>query len=202
MYKEYINITEEPIRTFLDAVDSVLNSNTFLLAFDINTKDIREALWNFLNDPNFIQQLANQDKQRGWYNLHNLNLDTQTYELKKGNIVKDESQLKIEIPHFDRKEYLIAMLTGDTTKGRFRSFYHKQLKREIAEAIVNSLSYYLFSNKNWALYIVYPDFLKDAIEVYSKDESLRYFEGDYGNDNASILKCGKKGFLLLTNGID
>lgn len=93
------------------------------------------------------------------------------------------------------------MLTGDTTKGRFESYYSKQIHKEKAKEIVDNFTSFLSVNGNWKLFVVEPDFLKDAVGVHSKNTDLRYFDGDYGNDTATIILMNNMGFLLLTNGI-
>ncbi|OQP64627.1 hypothetical protein [Niastella populi] len=197
-----MDISIEPIKTFLDAVDTVLNSNTFILRFDLNSNDINTELLNFIKSESFIQQLANQDKERGWYNMHDFDYKTESYKLRKGNIFKDKILLKIKEVENEKSEYLVSMLTGDTAKGPFFSFYSKQLEKEKSIELVDNLTSFLSVYSNWRLFIVEPDFLKNAVEVYSKEEDLRYFEGDYGADTATIILTKDKGYLLLTNGID
>ena len=195
------DISPEPIKIFLDAVDSVLNSNTFLLRFDIHSDRIEDSLLSFLKSDDFMKQLTHQDIARGWHNLYNYDEHTESYKLRRGTILKEPMQLKIE-KRSDKREYLTAMLTGDTTKGRFFSFYGKQLELKKAEAIVDDLTSFLTDHRDWELWVVQPDFLKDGVETYSKNEDLHYFEGGNANDNAVVIKCDEKGFLLLTNGID
>ena len=134
--------------------------------------------------------------------MHYFDNKTESYKLKKGNILKDNIELNVKEVENEKSEYLTAMLTGDTTKGRFFSYYSKQIDKEKARAIVDNFTSFLSVYESWRLFIVEPDFLKDAVEVYSKEENLRYFEGDYGNDTATIILTKDKGYLLLTNGID
>lgn len=197
-----MDISVKPIKTFLDAVDIVLNSNTFLLQFDSRSTDLKTELLNFLRSESFIEQLANQDKERSWFNMHYFDNRTESYKLRKGNILKDKIELKIKELESEKSEYLMAMLTGDTAKGRFFSFYSRQIDKEKARAIVDFFTSFLSVYANWRLFIIEPDFLKDAVEVYSKEKDLRYFEGDYGNDTATIILTNDKAYLLLTNGID
>ena len=127
---------------------------------------------------------------------------TKTYKTRKGSILKSKIELEIKEIENTKSEYLIAMLTGDLTKGRFNSFYSKQIEKEKAKAIVENLTSYLSLYSNWKLFYVEPNFLKNAVEIYSKDKELKYFEGDYGNDTATIILTKNNGYLLLTNGID
>lgn len=202
MDTEQMDISAKPIKTFLDSVDSVLNSNTFLLRFDSKGFDLHTEFLSFIQSDSFIEQLAYQDRERSWFNMHYFDNKTESYKLKKGNILKDNIELNVKEVENEKSEYLTAMLTGDTTKGRFFSYYSKQIDKEKARAIVDNFTSFLSVYESWRLFIVEPDFLKDAVEVYSKEENLRYFEGDYGNDTATIILTKDKGYLLLTNGID
>jgi hypothetical protein len=197
-----LDISAKPIKTFLDSVDIVLNSNTFLLQFDSMTSDLKSEFMSFLQSESFIEQLAYQDRERSWFNMYYFDNKTESYKLRKGSILKDKIDLRIEEVVNERSEYLTAMLTGDTTRGRFFSFYSKQLDKEKARAIVDGFTSFLSASESWRLFILEPDFLKDAVEVSSKEEDLRYFEGDNGNDTATIILTRDKGYLLLTNGID
>jgi len=97
------------------------------------------------------------------------------------------------------------MLTGDTSKGRFFSYYSKEISLEKAKVIVDNLISFLTTYdkySEWKLFFVEPDFLKDTVERYSKNEELTYFNGGFGNDTATVILTNNKGFLLLTNGID
>jgi hypothetical protein len=202
MNTEQMDISAKPIKTFLDSVDSVLNSNTFLLRFESKDDDLNTDFLSFLQSDSFIEQLAHQDKERNWFNLHYFDNKTGSYKLRKGNILNDKIELKIKEVLIDKIEYLTAMLIGDTTKGRFFSYYSMQIDKVKARAIVDNFTSFLSVYENWRLFIIEPDFLKDAVDVYPKEEDLRYFEGDYGNDTASIILTKDIGYLLLTNGID
>jgi len=205
MINEPIDISSKPIKLFLDTVDQVLNSNTFLLPFEVKADNIDEALLGFIASESFIHQLASQDKEREWFNLHYFDHKTGNYKLKNGNILKSEIDLKIKEIVVDKSDYLIAMLTGDTSKGRFFSYYSKEISLEKAKVIVDNLISFLTTYdkySEWKLFFVEPDFLKDTVERYSKNEELTYFNGGFGNDTATVILTNNKGFLLLTNGID
>lgn len=198
-----MNISEKPIKHFLDSIDIVLNSNTFIVEFEIVNNNLERSLYEFLLSENFISQLAQQDIQRDWYNLHYFDYKTNSYKLKSGNLLENNFELKIDTSPFDKKEYLTAMLTGDTDKGNFFSFYGNEIDRHKAEIIIDNLTGYLsVYTGEWDLFTVQPVFLKCTSKNYGKGEDLKYFEGDYGNDTATIIKYRNTGFLILTNGID
>lgn len=172
------------------------------MEFDIKTNNIKTDLLDFIRSDSFINQISKQDIEREWFNMHDFDYKTKTYTIRKGNLLKNKIELEIKEIENVKSEYLIAMLTGDKTKGRFNSFYSKQIEKEKAKAIVENLTSYLSIFSDWKLFYVEPNFLKNAVENYSKDEELKYFEGDYGNDTATIILTKKNGYLLLTNGID
>jgi hypothetical protein len=201
-----VTIADEPVKQFLDAVDAVLNSNTFILSFSVQSHDVLSSLTTFVNSSDFQLQLLKQDQDRLWHNLHLYNVDRDQYEARTGSVVKENCRLKITQPGFPGHEYLMAMITGDTTKGSFFSFYATQKTREEAEALVKALISFLFKDQAWQLFIVEPDFLWNAVErspleKYSTGE-IFYFEGDNGNDSATVIASKDTGFLILTNGID
>jgi hypothetical protein len=202
MNTDYFDISRNPIKLFLDTVDSVLNSNTFLLKFELKTENMNLYFSNFIHSESFITQISDQDKERKWFNMHDFDYKTKMYKLRKGKILKDKFELEIKEIEEAKKEYLIGMLTGDTTKGRFNSFYSKQIKKEKAKAIVDNLISDLSLYANWKLFFVEPNFLKDALENNLKNKALYYFEGDFANDTATIILTKGNGYLLLTNGID
>ena len=93
MENDEFDISTEPIRLFLDLVDSVLNSNTLLLLFDWGNTSLEEALSDFLHSKSFIEQLIEQDKTRGWYNMQDYDPKTQGSKLRRGSILEDSLQL-------------------------------------------------------------------------------------------------------------
>lgn len=197
-----MNTSSSPIKDFLDAVDIVLNSNTFILQFDIQNKNLYTSTHDFLKSENFIEQLLKEDVERDWYNMHYFDENSEKYKVKEGNILNNEFSLEIKQLSFEKIEYLTALLTGDVTKGKFFSFYGKQKEKDEAEKIIENLAKELFGSNEWKLFILNTDFLKDGIGSYSKNDSLYYFDGDYGNDNAIVIASKNKGFLILTNGVD
>ncbi len=196
-----LDISSKPVRDFLDSADIVLNSNTFILEFEIAADNIEESLLTFLNTEDLIIQLLHQDKYRGWNNLRYFDEHDESFKVRSGKILTDEIKLKISEPVVDKREYLIAMLTGDTSKGRFHSYYSNEKGRKEAEVIIDRLTSFLSVDGTWDLFIAEPDFLKNEVDDDPGEPNLRYFEGDDGNDTATILRCKERGFLILTNGI-
>jgi hypothetical protein len=118
---EALEISAKPVKNFLDAVDTVLNSNTFILQFSILLNDIKKSLDLFLKSDTFINQLIFQDRERNWFNMQYFDGDTGRFKVKPGNLLNKDAKLIISEPSVDKREYLIAMLTGDTSVGSFYS---------------------------------------------------------------------------------
>ena len=195
------NIFDKPVELFLDGVDRVLNSNTFLFSFDLKGQSIQNAVRSFIFSETFLQQILQQDIDRQWHNMHAYDEAEGVYKPKPGALVKENCLLTLSGPRPDKQEYLMAMLTGDTTKGSFYSFYNTKLKRDEALGIVTNLVDYIFGREQWELFMLEPTFLWSAEEVQS-NTIMSYFEGDYANDSATVLATGTNGFIILTNGID
>lgn len=192
---------DQVIAAFLDGVDRVLNSNTFMLSFHLNDQDLPAALHSFVHSDDFVKQMLQQDIDRQWHNMHIYNEEENQYEVRSGTLVKENATLALSGPHTEGLQYLVAMLTGDFSKGSFYSFYNTKLTSEDAMSLVSDLIEFLFSNEKWQLFTIEPDFLTTAEEV-GLTSHICYFEGDYGNDTATVLTDGKMAYLILTNGID
>jgi hypothetical protein len=161
MYTEPFDISIAPVKQFLDAADKVLNSNTFLLQFDLIDDDIEVSLVRFLHSPFFIEQLADQDKQTGGQHLWTRNASGKPYRMRSGEIVKDGFVLTLSpISANESTAYLVAMLTGDTTRGRFCNYYNKAMPVIKGKAIVDNLIAFLTLGNDWKLFVAAPNFYK------------------------------------------
>ena len=198
-----MDISVQPVKHFLDSVDSVLNSNTFIVEFEAVHPDPEESVRQFLDSGDFTEQLVQQDRERDWYMFSDPDKTGHCFRIRPGSLLESIPSLTIGYPACDKREYLIGMLTGDTSKGSFFSFYRKEKSRKEAEIIVDNLTAYLSSySGEWDLFTIKPDFLKRTGRTYPKGENLKYFEGDFANDTATLIRHRDKVFLILTNGID
>ncbi len=202
MADETLDTSIRFIKDFIDSIDIVLNSNTFLLTFEIVDDTLVESFKTFIKSKDFITKTIYQDSERDWLNLQCFDSDDNCYKIRPGNLVSETAELKISLPEIDKREYLIAMLTGDTSIGSFFSFYSYRKERAEAEMIIDNFVSYLLTDSHWNLFIVQPNFLKDRLQEYAKGDEIKYFDGDYGNDTATLIQSGNKGFLILTNGTD
>jgi hypothetical protein len=196
-----ITIFNEPVRNFLAGVDLVLNSDTFILQFPILYRDVASSLEVFLHSPGFHSQMIQQDQYRDRHSFQRYDEHNARYTARAGSLVKENYVLKIIPLETGKLQYLTSMLTGDTTRGPFFSFYGKQKTELEAIELVESLLEFLFRDQPWSLFIVEPNFLWNSVERYLSDE-IYYFGGDGGNDSASVIADENIGFLILTNGID
>src|SRR5215204_2417516 len=154
-----MDISAKPVKDFLDAADEVINSNTFILQFHILLNDVKRSLELFLKSELFINQLLSQDRERNWFNMQYFDNVSNGFTVKPGNLLNENAQLKISELSVEKREYLIAMLTGDTSVGRFFSFYSKQKERKVAETIVDDFVSYLSLFGDYELFIMEPNFL-------------------------------------------
>jgi hypothetical protein len=194
-----LDIRAKPISDFLDAVDRVLNSNTFIIEFEISSPNLSESLTKYLNSVYFIDHILKHDLERKWSNLHYYDYDDDCYKIRPGNLLKENFIIKLKDHQFDKKQYLIGMLTG---KYGFYSFYSQNKTAVEAEIIVENFISYISKNKEWKLLIVEPDFLVNTTDLTEDSKfDMGYFEGESPCNSSTVIQCQDKSYLLLTNGI-
>ncbi len=184
------------MKEFLDACDKVLNSNTFLLQTQLGFGGLREELPRFIPSPEFLQQLLQQDIERGWNNLHYYRDDDGPLEPKKGVLVKPSFELSLTRPAVTPKEYFMGMLMGNTRIGNFCSFYGPVMSRIQAELLAEEFIGWLTAGQFFELYTLEPNFLEETADL----DTMCYFEPN-GCNTATVVVCGRAVWLLLTNGI-
>jgi hypothetical protein len=185
------------IDAFLDAVDVVLNSNTFLITTEIRSGDIAGELAGFIASDAFLEQMLASDIARGWFNLHE-SFEQEPPPPKPGKLVRPGFSLNVTKGTVTVETYLVAMLTADARVGSFVSFYNRRKTPDEARALARNLIACLCGNKHPDLYILKPDFLADAT---AGPDDIYYFEGPMGAcDSAAAIVCGTMAYLLLTNG--
>jgi hypothetical protein len=204
-----IDLKTKPIKDFLDAVDEVLNSNTFLLELHIPARvGIKTALDSFIRSEEFRNQFFLNDAEREWHNFHaskfNTELKKREYWPRPGRLTLDNFSLDVSIPEAGKTEYLIAMLTADHSIGHFFSPYSHQKERKQAEEITNAFVGCIANVENWELMVVSPTFLYDGYNHRTEKNVICYFGDGAGcaSDTATLIVSGEKGFLILTNGFD
>jgi len=197
------------IRAFLDAVDAVLNSNTFLLHIPQANSQMPVQQWqsqveNYLTSEQFDEDLLQQDVLRCWDNFTR-SKSSSKYFKRKNRVQFKKSSIT--------SNYLQAMLTDERivmipeTLMPFYSPYRKGLKPQEANSLVRDFTSGLFAQEIWQLWTLSPDFLYSKGESRSLEQPisfLTYFEGSncMATDSASLLISPQKAFLLLTNGVD
>ena len=186
----------DAVEAFLDAADSVLNSNTFLLVVPMRTGDPATDVRDFVCSGGLREAVLQADLAREWYIWHRYGPEGELTAIP-GGFVKAGCELPVLRTNSTAFDYLQAMLCGDLRLGDFFSFYRRAKTQEEARRLTSELLGYLFAGAEPSLYVLDPDFLHDA--SLDGDEGY-YFEGK-GCDNAALLTAGTTGYLILTNGM-
>lgn len=188
--------SQDPIDAFLDAADSVLNSNTFLIGIPLGPGDLRVQLTEYIASDAFLDRMLSEDIRRGWFNFHTFT-DAETLAPKPGKLVKPGFNLTIRETSISVKDFLEAMLRGDLHVGNFFSFYGKQKTRDEARLLTANLIAGTSIGGECRVYALAPDFLQNA----DSDDQMYYFEGPNGAcDTATVLATDTRAYILLTNG--
>lgn len=193
-------------KLFLDLIDEVLNSNTFLLQTEINFKSLEEAkkdVHKFLSE-HFTHQLLEQDIARGWDNYYIANHKGDRMPMDNISFVKPSFDIQLQELDYENALYFLrTMITVETNDYNFWSPYSKQIETEKAIDIVKNFIYEITIDKDWKLFVLNTDFGYAKTDKYHSKSTLAYFEGDFGSDSASIIvREDNTAYLLLTNGID
>ncbi|WP_040496522.1 hypothetical protein [Fulvivirga imtechensis] len=131
-----MDIKSVDIKAFLDGVDTVLNSNTFLLNTSVCFKSREKAadeLFKFITSSNFIVQVLEQDLIRGWRNYQQNEPLVMQYLVKRNFRIK-LSELSLE----GALKYLKAMLTVEGNPYNFWSLYNTPIEESMANRIVRN----------------------------------------------------------------
>lgn len=207
------NKLETEVENFLRTVDSVLNSNTFLLVISLigQPKDLKGFLSEFISSKQFKELMIEQDKihSLGCYSYYDF-IEGEVVEVinYSGEFYKPNFELSMEKISYDGLEkILLNMITTN------KSIYKKQLSSDIASPIVNMFLDKIFKGKNiknltdeWNIYSVKPNFLNTTymIDKNSGEEEqnkrLCYFD-DCGFDSCTVFYNKERLYMLLTNGM-
>jgi len=196
-------LKDKNITDFLDAVDEVLNSQTFLGHFSIALNEsIETALRNFIASNELKKQILEQDLLKfGNYKRQEGKLGT------LGNLHKSSFEIYLKLIKKENSfDYLKALLTTKTDLFFLQSPYNKELSELRVEKILRRFIETLLDESDWDLYSLNTSFL------YNKEEerSLRregkyiisYFYNLFGDTASLVIVENNQAFLLLTNGSD
>lgn len=196
-----MNLNTPHIKAFLDGVDLVLNSNTFLLELKADFTDAEKAteeVSEFIRSGTFKNQILKQDLERGWENYHYLGVPDVEGDLFKPNFRIELKELSNEASI----DYLRNMLTIEQKESDFYSPYRNQMEKNKAQQLVVNFLHELLLQMNWKLFQLNTDFSYTREEIRNENE-MAYFEGDYGSDSATLfVREDGRAFILLTNGLD
>ncbi|WP_327148122.1 hypothetical protein [Nocardia sp. NBC_01329] len=199
-------------KALLDAIDTAINSNTFLLVADlgepVQEQDTAAAVTTFIHDPGFGELIAAADAARCW-----------------GNWTVYDPELRRYVPDPDRHPALMVRLDATVTADRMDragferhlrwllteafSPYDKHVEPGTADRLVAEFCAELLDDPDpgaapWAFAAIPPHFLHNS-GYYSDSGNpsgpVYYFDGDdcdsctaFHRDGDSILH------LFLTNG--
>jgi hypothetical protein len=192
-------MTSASASRLLDALDRVLNSNSFLLEEpDSDDPDSARVLEAFLRSPRFLRLLGEADAARGWHN-YATETDAGVSHLS-GNLLVPDAQLDVrQIDEAALREELVSLLTTS------RSPHHKQLHADEAQRLVDAFVRDLtHAGQNVRYFQVAPTFLNSsgyaALDPeHSSSKEPTYFDGG-PFDRCVLMRDDQKFRLLLTNG--
>ncbi len=204
----WVRIDDSPIQhdgvaRFVDGVDRVLNSNTFLLCFDssvILTSWTTLPLLHVLSQQGWVARaMVEQDQARDEYWSMNSNLAY--LKLTPGSLVVEGFSLSgTPLDDAAFKAKLLWMLTTP------RSWYKKQLTEEQAQPLVETFLRALVGGSDpraWRFLNLAPDFFHSSWGslVTPDNQHFAYFDG-MGMDHCLVAWQPDRLYMLLTNGCD
>lgn len=195
----------DPIGAFLDALDEVLNSNSFLLDCPIDElqPDAESRLTELIRGPIFKDLLIAADIERGWKNYGEWDWETERYERlhHSGDFFIPDVRLQVA-----RLDYPAARRRMIDLLAHTYSPYHKQLPEADAVAVTDRFLDELLEGDptGWTFLAVAPDFLHTSgyfghpTRSPERDDFC-YFDGGDA-DSCTVFHRPGKTFMLLTNG--
>jgi hypothetical protein len=188
----------------LDALDSVLNSNTFLLEDTVSADaDTAALLAEFFSSGRFRELLAQADAERGWHN----------YAAPDDSEALDPTTTLDDRLYVGRGALSLAELDRSSLRDELRSLlttpqspHHQQLTASDADALVDAFLSEVgvsSASDSWQFFRVAPDFLRST--GYATPEGAHaatapaYFDGG-PFDRCLVLRHGPSLRVLLTNG--
>lgn len=182
------------VKEFLDAVDTVLNSQSFFIVFDnlaeYKGQTDKETIRAVLYSEEFDQKWEAQDQERNWELFKEWKEDT-----KHPTQVKKNKDLEITLLKVEVANYWIDLLIANPVS-RFYSPYAKALSSQHAQELVKSVLQEFDWYNRGKLYEIKPDFL---FTVGNKEGGLEYL-WNCGLDTISAIVSNSKIGILLTNG--
>ncbi len=207
------------IDAFLDAVDEVMNSNTFLLKVradvPVHLGNRVEILDAFLRDRLFHEMMLAADQARDWWMFHEVPWEPDEPGAPMagapGSLVRDGFRLTLD--PLDATGMVVRlrwMLTGacspyrrhlDEVRARdLVSGFLRQALGPVDGACPVEPDRRSETEKPWKFCTVWPDFLRGMDERTDESHQPAYFEGCESADTATFFHRGDVFYLLLTNG--
>ena len=197
------------VKAYLDAVDKVANSNTFLLAAGDGLRSLTPAgIFEFLSSDAFAAAMYACDAERGWFNLHDpVDPPEQVQNVKDLYMPRPGEFLCVDKP----AQLDVALVTREALREKLqwllvgvRSPYGGNLpKREAAPLVNGFLSAIEREGAIVSAALCDPSFLHSTQYWTADDdfepEPLAFFDGG-GSDVAAFFKAGIHGYVVLANG--
>lgn len=199
-----MNTAGEIFDKLLDALDQVLNANSFVVTMNKDkNENFLTSLKQSRNDGTLAKALYSEDARRDWYNFYTLKDVTDghlTYVPRRGVFFNEESQWEmraLDIPEVE--DVLTGILTGKGSylkKNERMSHFEKGVSQKLVDSFIKALHGEV---KNFTAFEWKPDFLLSFYDHEEDDNVLPYFEG-LGRDLALLFVGETKIILLLSNG--
>lgn len=184
-------------REFLDGVDSVLNSNTFLLTAAVpSTSKPTDAgrIRAFIASAGFSRALLRQDREREWDLFHEWNAAMTDRVPVPLPLVRPAEPRPRAMSESEARALLVSMLTGGGIRG-FRSPYRKELDIDVARNLTGALLATLLRGQPGRFYALDLGFL-----FPHGADGAGYLDGA-GSDTATAILTDSQTSILLTNGM-
>jgi len=193
------------IKAFLDALDQVLNSNSFLLdcPIDLTIDDSASRLEALIRSQAFKDLLIEGDIERGWMNYGEWDPEANRYTRLHHGGHFHRAGCSLTMHALDRaavRQRLVHLLTGTASP------YHRQLSESAAAPLVGAFLDELLGEhpEEWAFLAVDPTFLHTS-GYYGNptrppgSDDFAYFDGGEGDSSTVFYRRGAT-WMLLTNG--
>jgi len=195
------NINDKHIKKFLDKLDVVLNSNTFLFHTQLNFLNLektKEDFSEYIRSLKFLEEILLQDEIRKWNNFRKY----RQVDKKLIPFIKEKFELKAEeIPDENKVMYLQNMLSIEQENPTFRSPYNKQISSIEAEKVVLNFLNVVVKGQKWKLIKFNTDFGYPGTFGNVDPSKMSYFEGGACDTVTVVITEKNDGFIILTNGL-
>jgi hypothetical protein len=188
------------VAALLDALDQVLNSNTFLLKLPGEVQKAEE-LERLLCGEDLTEALLDEDIARGWLNYSRWEMVAGQCQLVRGSgrFVRPAPRVRARsLTWMEVRSRLVGFLVEGWSP------YDHRLPRGEAVGLVEAFEVEWAAGEEGKYWEVQPDFLvvrgtDDGGDL--PEGSSAYFDG-FASDSCTVLSKARTTWVLLTNGSD